>query len=443
MENHVVRFILHDGSENEIGEALIMNELPIFQYEDILSFETKYYIVAAAGPLGQNGLLDLNDACLVVSNGIEVSFNRGPLGPLEIQVTSDLICPDSSVVLQASLLNPNDGATFIWETPKGQIETTSNELIINGFGLEDAGEYLVAVQENGCRSNSLGPVIIGLEDAANLVNAGADQVLCGDKTTNLNGSLPEGASGFWATNSQVIMGDKNDPNTQVDSLLVGENQFLWVANTTSCLVIDTVSVYYAPAPELRELTLDLKADKAAVLLNKEILLTGGTERIPDDQLQFEIIKSPLNGTLEESEGGLLFTRNFDVEEEQTVEFEYEVCNQDSMCGDLCSRSKVILNVLFEQQKLVSILSKGIRPAGNNPTWRFTLLRNLSSANLMIVDRWGQAVYEKRFSSTDYNLNKGNTLDGWEGVEYERESGRSGCLFLHVKSQNGCWSARGK
>lgn len=413
-EGEIRQFILHTAPGNSLGDVIfaILDEPTVFFIESQMQAGVEYYISAVVGKDNGNGQVDLSNDCLVVAPGTPFSFATAPTAPAELSATNTVLCSGQTLDLAVNV--PLDGEiSYLWETPRGAFVTDEPELQLENFTAEDIGDYFASYNINGCESDQLGPLFVTLDESAAAVSGGEDILSCGDTEVNMAATLPAGTTGTWFTSSPARILEPDNPNTVVDSLISGDNIFIWIVNTGSCIVRDSVTVYHAVNPSTQDKDVLLQADKAALLLNKELLFDAITQTIPDSQLTFTIIKEPEFGVLSDSLAGLYYLRDFDVQEDIEVSFTYEVCNNDPECGALCSQANINLTVKFLASEIISY-KQALRPNGNNPVWNFTLLRNLSDAKITIVDRWGQLIYSQFFDSSEFDLLKGNTLVGWEG-----------------------------
>lgn len=413
-EGEIRQFILHTSAGTVLGDVIfaILDEPTVFFIESQMEAEVEYYISAVVGQDNGNGQVDLSNSCLAVAAGTPFSFATAPTAPAELSATNTVLCSGQTLDLAVNV--PLDGEiSYLWETPRGAFVTNEPDLQLENFTVDDIGDYFASYNINGCESDQLGPLFITLDESAAAVSGGEDILSCGDTEVTLAATLPDGTTGTWFTSSPARILEAENPNTVVDSLISGDNIFIWIVNTGSCIVRDSVTVYHAVNPTTQDKNVLLQADKAALLLNKELLFDAITQTIPDSQLTFTIIKEPEFGELSDSLAGLYYIRDFDVQEDIEVSFTYEVCNNDPECGALCSQANVNLTVKFLASEIISY-KQALRPTGKNPVWKFTLLRNLSDARITIVDRWGQLIYSQFFDSSEFDLLKGNTLVGWEG-----------------------------
>lgn len=406
-------FIVHDGSGTSLGNRVFsINTDPVVVYNSEMVLGQEYYISAVVGKEDVNGLVDLNSSCLAVAAGTPFVFVESPEGPSQLLVSNTNVCKGNELIL--NLIVPVGGnLTYLWETPRGNFTTEAPTLVLENFQESDEGEYLASYQLGSCASDQIGPLVIGLEERTKLVKAGEDLTACTDNSIELDGSLPPDTEGTWYTTSPAIIAEKNNPKTRVDSLVNGENMFVWVANIGDCVVRDTMYVYHAVKPTTKAESITMRADQAAILLNKSVLFDAVTRTIPNDQLEFSIISEPAYGKLTIDSVGLIYERDFDQEEDLDMSFTYQICNNDPVCGQLCSSAEISLSVKFLNDELIDY-PKALRPGGNNPKWEFTLLRKVSKAELWIVDRWGKKIYHRKFQDGTDDLGKGRVLEGWDG-----------------------------
>ncbi|MEZ5039866.1 MAG: FG-GAP-like repeat-containing protein [Saprospiraceae bacterium] len=428
-EGDLRQFVIHNGSGNSLGSIVYgQGDEPVatFLPDQMIAGQT-YYISAVVGKNDGNGNVDLSNACLAVAAGTPFTFARAPSALAELTATNTVLCVGQTLDLAVNVPFEGD-ISYLWETPRGVFTTSTPTLKLEVFKAEDEGDYFASYNIDGCESEQLGPLFIALDDRAKEVSAGEDQVLCGINTLNLAAQLPANTTGSWFTSSPAFIAEETNPNTRVDSLGNGDNIFIWVVNTGSCIVRDSMVIYHAIAPTTQDRKVLLQADKAALLLNKEVLFDAITQTIPDSQLVFTIIEEPAFGLLKDTLNGLYYLRDLEVEEDLDVSFTYQVCNVDPNCDELCSEAEVTITIKYLASEIITY-KRALRPLGNNPVWKFTLLRNLSDARLTIVDRWGQVIYSQPFDSNEYDLLKGNTIVGWDGENNKGVQLPSGAYYF--------------
>ena len=70
-------FILHDG--NLPGGIIYWNSIPDFEFVTGMIADQIYYISAVVGNKGVNGLPDIGDPCLSISNATPIVFYSAPI----------------------------------------------------------------------------------------------------------------------------------------------------------------------------------------------------------------------------------------------------------------------------------------------------------------------------------------------------------------------------
>ena len=90
----IIRFYLHDGDDDELGNIIAINSTGEFEYIDLIVPGQTYYISAVAGnPDGDE--IDLDDDCLSVSEGQPIIFYELPELDLTIEITD---CSNTAVI---------------------------------------------------------------------------------------------------------------------------------------------------------------------------------------------------------------------------------------------------------------------------------------------------------------------------------------------------------
>ncbi|MBK9758391.1 MAG: gliding motility-associated C-terminal domain-containing protein [Flavobacteriales bacterium] len=150
----------------------------------------------------------------------------------------------------SSLIFP---ATGIWTVVQGTgVFSNATSPSTNVSALSVGVNTFQWTVSNGPCSNPItsDQVSITIYDANNpLANAGADQEVCTPLTSaTLSGSnIISPATGTWTVvNGTGTFADANDPNTIVNGLSIGENQFVWTVFNGACanpLTTDQVSIF--------------------------------------------------------------------------------------------------------------------------------------------------------------------------------------------------------
>lgn len=94
---------------------------------------------------------------------------------------------------------------------------------------------------NGVCEAKLDSILITLEEAPSISNAGIDQVIC-DSISTLTASIPQKGQGTWATQaSKTTVVDVNDPNSRV-KVALGDTRLEWVVSTGNTCAINADDV---------------------------------------------------------------------------------------------------------------------------------------------------------------------------------------------------------
>lgn len=148
-----------------------------------------------------------------------------------------------SQVIDESCPNSGDGSislTISGGTSPYTILWSTGDAIPTLLGLTN-GIYSVQITDSlGC--TYLDTFQIGFQTSFPFVNAGNNQSVCGPQY-QLNGNNPSPGTGSW----QVLSGsgtfvNATDPQTVVNGLSLGLNQFVWVVTEGNCSRADTVII---------------------------------------------------------------------------------------------------------------------------------------------------------------------------------------------------------
>jgi hypothetical protein len=130
-----------------------------------------------------------------------------------------------------SVDNASDYVSFTWTNPLGDTIGYDSILQIPNVTPDMTGVYHVDVSDiYGCtQQGNKGIEVLPVDSA----QAGADQLVCNDNTTTLQGNTPQYGNGQWT----IISGsgditDPTSPSTTVTNLTSGENIFQWAMNFT-------------------------------------------------------------------------------------------------------------------------------------------------------------------------------------------------------------------
>jgi len=419
-------FVTHNSPGINLGNQILNLDTTgnIKYYPGMIVGET-YYISAVIGRKLSDGTLDLNDPCLSISQGTPIKILATPETPFKIAVSDTLVCPGSSIVLQTN--KQDNGFIYIWQTPRGFINTLTPSLTIPKFESKDIGNYYVRMNSEKCTSNAFGPISINFSKEINEIFAESDKTVCGKDSVFISANMPSNTIGKWLTSSPAIIGDPQNENTWVKGLVPGKNDFIWTVVTRNCIITDSLLVYYVPRPKLINDTVNLDDTKNTALF--DFLENDDLGGIPPSFLKINLISKPSSGNvIVNKEGFFAYSRDPNISEDQSLIFVYEVCNIDTTgnCSNNCDRAEVILNVTYNPRTLI-YPTIGLRPNFNNPVWKFEAARPMYSARLNILDRWGKVVFKEEF----LQLQKGEIVGNWNGLSQNQLKLPAGAYYFSL------------
>jgi hypothetical protein len=227
-----VQFVLHSGSGTTLVNILGRNSQPTFCFNPAtMTYGTTYYISAIAGN-SVNGVVDLSDICLVVSQGTPVVFREVPVAG--IAPPDELNCLVRAVPLQGS--SSVAGANYAWSASNGgQLQGVVNQANATAIA---QGVYRLIVSRNGC-ADTVQTIVTDLSNTiAAFINPNPSLIIdCVVQTVNLSaeaGGNPN-TQFTWLSNGTLI---SNDGTITVNNTGI----FDLIAMDTLTFCADTVSV---------------------------------------------------------------------------------------------------------------------------------------------------------------------------------------------------------
>lgn len=239
-------------------------------------------------------------------------------------------------------------------------------------------------------------------EANGLANAGEDAFYCENEIVFLSGNQPDSTTGNWTSPTGATILNASEITTEITNLTEGENLLIWTLSTTKCgeYDADTVIISYAvgiPQVQPDSFTTFLERDfDASVITNDQ--LAGVAE------WELTITTPPTKGTLNMNPDGS-FNYNPNAEYCGTDYFEYEICNV--LCPDFCDVARVDLNVILEEDNSI-VAPNVITPNGDKYNENFIIPQlyanptNYPDNKFMVVNQWGDIVYEKDNYQNDWN-----------------------------------------
>jgi PKD repeat protein len=205
--NDALKYVLHDGNTNVLGNIFAWSDLPEFTYNEILQFNTTYYVSSVVGnPLGDQ--VDLTHPQVSIAAGQPVIFL--PL-PSVLVNYDEIICPTDTAIVSFDFTG-NLPQTFTYSF--GGIETTLQvdesplELMFTDSGMVEPLSTLSAY----CVGNGIGVGLIEFYPEPELTYSWDQEICTGD--TSLLQINPVGVAPFqfdlnddFGEQSYLISGD--------------------------------------------------------------------------------------------------------------------------------------------------------------------------------------------------------------------------------------------
>lgn len=187
-----------------------------------------------------------NNGCPSADTSVQVIVNPTPAAPI-IVVNNSPICEGGDLVLTANTAPV--GSTYNWYLANGTPVDTGQTLTLTTVTANQAGDYNVTVELNGCESPA-SAVTTAIVDTLPAVTAfaGADQALCDSSSTVLGATIATGAQGRWTTTSTATIANPMLANTTVYNLPVGNSFFYWTLSNGACrdFSMDSILVEVTP-----------------------------------------------------------------------------------------------------------------------------------------------------------------------------------------------------
>jgi len=423
-------FVTHNNPGLTLGNIVYaMDSLPRVKYINGFQTGTPYYISPVIVGVKNDGSPDWDDPCIIVGKGTPIELLPTPQPPVELQATSKVICPGTTVTIQSNQQEP--GFTYRWSTPKGIKTTTSPFLTIENFQSSDTGSYYISVASKVCESERFGPFKLNVSKEINEIFTEPDKTVCGLDSTWLLAWSPQSAKGKWSTTSTATILNPEAYQTKVNGLNPGRNEFFWTANIANCIVKDSLIVYFKHIPITRNDTFELNHRKDAIVMD----ILQNDKLLFDKNLRIKILEPlPDNNIRLERVDLLSYQRVPGKKSDEIITFKYEVCHIDSsrVCQNLCDTATVILTVLYEDNAYVAP-DKIFRPSNGETTWTMRVVQSFVLRDLIIFDRWGQVIHELEVEERE--LFEGETIDAWDGKTKFNSSVFPGAYYYLVKGKD--------
>jgi hypothetical protein len=140
---------------------LSIDSLPRVSYtKEMLDYHT-YYLSVLITFNKENGLPNFSDSCMVIGKGTPIYILPIPIEPPKLFIGDSVICPGAKVSIKTD--RQFAGASYVWNTPKGQYVTSTPEITIPNFSQQDNGLYFVSIEFMGCSSSESRPQYLGFD----------------------------------------------------------------------------------------------------------------------------------------------------------------------------------------------------------------------------------------------------------------------------------------
>ncbi len=287
-------------------------------------------------------------------------------------------------------------------------ETLEGALQIPNSAIANAGDYFVALTNEGCTSELSNSVNLEVdempEETAFILDESSS--FCAASEISVEAVQPTIGVGQWSVlNSDAAIVDASANNTIIRNLDQGGNTIVWSLSYKGCDNFSTDTVFaFRDGAAIRAAD-----DEYTIQINNELESTSLLENDLLDGLngfEVKITKQPAFGKLESQDGMVQYTPNPNYF--GTDEFEYEVCN--SSCSDMCDQAAVKINIVDDNQDVQCFAPNVITPNGDglNDGLKIPCVDQLDfNSELKIFNRWGDEVY----ASTAYKNDWTGTYNG--------------------------------
>jgi len=155
--NDILQFVLHDGTANDLGNVLATSNDGEFCFNNSLIVSGETYFISAVAGNNVSGNVDLNDPCLSVSTGVEVTQNALPSASI---FGGNTVCPGEQVDLTVSFtgIGPWD-FRYSDGTTESDIQTsTSNTFTLS---VTQPGTYTITeMSDSNCTGSAFGQAVV-------------------------------------------------------------------------------------------------------------------------------------------------------------------------------------------------------------------------------------------------------------------------------------------
>lgn len=180
--NDLVRYVLHDGDANNLGNVIACTDDGEFCFDAAtMTANTQYFITALVGNDDGSNCVDLTDRCLAQSAGVPVTWFEYPQPDITSTVNT-FTCQVDSLELDGSASAGPGTLTYEWTTTDGNFcpGTSTNGQTV---WICSSGTYILTTThaESGCATSDT--IVIERDQNLPAVSAGSSQELTCDQTS--------------------------------------------------------------------------------------------------------------------------------------------------------------------------------------------------------------------------------------------------------------------
>ncbi len=348
-------------------------------------------------------------------DSVTVTENK-ELPNAKIQGLKDLTCGSDPILLNGS--GSQNADYYEWTARnggkiKGGTEKTQTAVA------ETAGIYVLVTKrnDNGCTDSAKHTIKFSYP-AKGL--AGADTLLCTASPLTLTATIIPNGSGVWTTFGKAFIEEKTNNITEINSLEMGKNIFVWTSSAKGCpdFAADTMVVFV-------EKPINAKDDNTIQKNKSEFFSVPVTL---NDNLKFtqswilQAISKPEYGTLDTAatKTGFKYKPSDCYAGVQT--FKYVVSSKN--CPIYRDTAEVKISITGDPSACKDVvIPNTITPNGDglNDGFRIDAIEfqpeRFKEAELIVMNRWGDIVYKKRPYKNEWQGTNGDGNDLPQGTYY--------------------------
>ena len=319
-----------------------------------------------------------------------------------VRAVRNVLLPCSGAVISLNGEGSSTGQAFsyLWRTISGSGTITDETTLTPKINM--AGVYSLQVKnaQNGCSDTAIVNAII--DPALAVAQAGADQVTCTDDA-QITAILPQGSTGVWSSKTGASIEMPNSLVTEVFSLKVGRNVFVWTLSKAQCpnYSSDSLIVVREEPPIASDDQVTLASGQRKVTLN----VAQNDQARTNAGVLVKVISAPRLGRIDSIAGTqvsyAVAPRIFGMDA-----FSYQLCNR--ACPTFCDTAQVKVDVKFDPEAAREPVANTITPNGDgtNDELRFEVLDNADpdffpDNEIIIFNRWGNIVFKARPYNNDW------------------------------------------